>query len=417
MHVSTSLFGGTLVALRLPTFVAGCLIPFLTYFAALLLYGGPAALLSLSLASASSPLVEYSFNARGYSLGSVFFLFMVILLKPASRAVKGAFLGLSVCAALALYSVPTMLYGVSSIYAYLLWRNRRRQPVRVLLSSLLAGVITVCFYSPVLLTVGPGAITKNKWVVPISRSAWPAAFIAEFRSLASYWTTDIPLFAVAVFASALLWAVARRRTRIFPPVPLLIVLALILCFALPLQSIVPPRRSYLYALPLCCMAIGIVFASVMRTLHASQAVAVVLALVVVVGLGSRVLTFKSLEHSGLEAAGCRSAPQIVRSLRTGLEQGGQFICGEGFDSTLDFYILEDGIHYHPLPKGPLLVVLKKGTSPTQFVDQLALKDKVEDFTYLATFEDAVVYQAARGPNLRFSPGGDADIGAFTTYRE
>lgn len=417
MHFSTAVLGGTVIALRLPTFIAGSLLPVLTYFAATLWYGRRAALLSLSLVSVSSPLIEYSFNARGYSLGATFFLLMVILIKPASRGLRGAWLCTSVCAALAIYSVPTMLYGIAAIYIYLLIRNWRRYPLQLFVSAALAGAMTLCLYAPALLTVGASAITRNKWVTPLPRSQWLMAFAAETRSLGRYWITDIPLPVVLVLVLALLWAIVRRRTRISPAVSLLIVLTLILCVALPLQSIVPPRRSYLYVLPLFCMAIGSAWASITRSVRARDAVVIAFALLIGFGLGGRVLTMKSLEHSGLESAGCRSASDIVRSFRTDLENGDQLICGEGFDSPLDFYIQRYGVRYHPLPDHGLLVVLKKGVPPEKFVDELGLKDRVSGYTYLAAFNDAVVYRAARGPGLPFSPGGDAYMGAFTNYKD
>ena len=67
MHISWKIFGGAEWALRLPAFLAGIAIIPLTYIVARAL-SDRGALLAASLAAAAPVLVDYSTDARGYTL-------------------------------------------------------------------------------------------------------------------------------------------------------------------------------------------------------------------------------------------------------------------------------------------------------------------------------------------------------------
>lgn len=145
MHFSTAMFGASAWAVRLPTLIAGILIVPATYAVVRLYHGSRPALLAAAFAGASSPLIEYSFNARGYTLGALFFLLMTMLIGfDGRKGSRGMWIVLPVTAALALYSVPTMLYGVAGIFLYLLLRRSAlRQVVITMIST---AVFTLILY-------------------------------------------------------------------------------------------------------------------------------------------------------------------------------------------------------------------------------------------------------------------------------
>src|SRR5439155_24862037 len=100
--------------LRLPAFVGGVLLVPATYGLSRLLYGHRgAALLAALLVAGSSYLVEYSTNARGYTLQALCFVIMLSLVTLAVRRDRlSALLLAALVAAVGAYAVPTMLYGI-----------------------------------------------------------------------------------------------------------------------------------------------------------------------------------------------------------------------------------------------------------------------------------------------------------------
>ena len=106
MHLSYKAFGISPVALRIPVLLAGILVVPLTYACIRLYRGRDTSLLAAALACASLPLIEYSTNARGYSIGTAFFLLLMLLGVLGLRGAAAAWTVVPVAGALAIYSVP-----------------------------------------------------------------------------------------------------------------------------------------------------------------------------------------------------------------------------------------------------------------------------------------------------------------------
>ena len=175
MHLSASIFGIEPWALRLPTLIAGVMIVPLTYAAVASFRGKDVALLASALASASFPLVEYSTNARGYGLGAAFLLLMIALIGKGKRA-AGVYVFAGLMGALALYSVPSMLYGVTAVC---LWAALTMRRIRLAIVCIFtAGLSALVLYAPFIAVCGMSAITQNQWVrpLPLRQMAAEASF-------------------------------------------------------------------------------------------------------------------------------------------------------------------------------------------------------------------------------------------------
>ena len=79
------MFGNEVWAIRLPALVAGIALVPATFAFARVLYGRAAGLLAAAFVAASSTLVEYSTNARGYTLVA---LATVLVFIAAARALE-----------------------------------------------------------------------------------------------------------------------------------------------------------------------------------------------------------------------------------------------------------------------------------------------------------------------------------------
>ena len=412
IHWATTLFGASLIAIRLPAMAAGILLVPATYFAVRLYEGRDAGLIAAALVSASSPLVSYSFNARGYSLGAFFLVAMIGLVGFAiSRQSVGAWLCVPMAAALALYSVPTMLYGVGGVFVCLLLARYYRPAIW---GGFAAAVITLVLYAPALAAVGLSAISSNQWTAPISRAEWPGQFAREMASLWRYANVDLPVLVSAVVVVGFVYALISQRKLRLGPTTIFLSIALVALILMPIQRIVPPRRTWLFILPIYfSMAAAGLAALAQNAKHAQRIVSIV-TIVLAGWMGSRILSTKGFRHTGLESLGPRSVGPIVLSNWHYLLQGAQFISHNNSDSGLDLEMFLHGIPYRPSRTGKLLIVTATGEPYQETLKQAGIEPSdVLAVQEIGQYEDADVYLGERGPELPFIPRGTTAMGVFT----
>ena len=128
IHICYVLFGNSLWALRLPAFCAGLLLIVSFYWWARIFADRNAALLSAGLIATSPVFIEYSTNARGYMLETLFFGLLLLLMHYLKRTDNAlAWMLFSLCAALGFYTVPVMVYPFCMIsVALAVWFVGRR---------------------------------------------------------------------------------------------------------------------------------------------------------------------------------------------------------------------------------------------------------------------------------------------------
>ncbi|MEO8067930.1 MAG: glycosyltransferase family 39 protein [Flavobacteriales bacterium] len=168
VKLSTSLFGLGLWQVRLPALLAGIAVMPVFYLFVRAMFNRYIALMALALVAASGGLIEYSALGRGYSL--TWFFFVVALLAgrhfvKTNNTVSAVAVG--VACALGMWSVPTMIYAVTTVYIWLLLylggkyeSSLRQRAVKLLLSVVVFALVTALCYSPVLIAHGlPHLIT------------------------------------------------------------------------------------------------------------------------------------------------------------------------------------------------------------------------------------------------------------------
>jgi len=233
--------------LRVPALLAGVLLVPATYWLARLLYGLGAAVLAAVLVATSSYVVEYSTNARGYTLQALCFVTMLGLVIVAERRRNlSALLLAALVAALGAYAVPTMLYGVAIAAAWLLIA-RRIPPPHLAAAALVLGLLTVLLYLPVLIISGPDKLATNRFVVPLVLAELPSELARSLASTWAFWNRDAPLPLAALllfgFCATVFFELRRRN------VPLGL-LAVAVCLLLVLvQRVAPFERVWLFLLP------------------------------------------------------------------------------------------------------------------------------------------------------------------------
>jgi hypothetical protein len=259
VHVSAILFGPDEWALRLPAFVFGALVVPATYGLASMFSKGEAALLAAALVAGSSKLIDYSVNARGYTLQVLLSIALVAIGFHATRAATvRAGAAFAVVASLGFFTIPTMLYVYAAV---LLWLTVRRGPDLITLKwicivSLATFSITAVLYAPVLLHSGPRALFNNSYVhrLPLHDFLRRAPMLPSF--LWASWTEAVPTPVLIALLIGLTVSMFRDK----------VLLGLLLSFAtavtalMVLQRVVPPSRVLLFGLPIfaICASSGLV---------------------------------------------------------------------------------------------------------------------------------------------------------------
>jgi 4-amino-4-deoxy-L-arabinose transferase-like glycosyltransferase len=261
VRFAIEVFGTAPAALRLPAYAAGVLIiPATAWLAWLLSRRASVAWLAALAVCCSSPLIEYSVNARGYSLLALFTVLSAVCVYKAIESpgkrfwwVWGGSLG-----AAGIYTVPVMVMPLFGLGVVVLV-NALRQPVgvprrRELLGGL-ALTASVCasfaglLYLPVLVAGGTRSLTDSgrmAYDILGQQIGSPGAMLVEAWRL---WMRHVPALAEVLLAfGAVAYLVRAVRTpsveRWLPPAIVFISVGLATAFGAPL-----PARAWLFALP------------------------------------------------------------------------------------------------------------------------------------------------------------------------
>ena len=254
VHFTSAALGSAPWVLRLPAFVAGVLLVPATYALTHLLFGRRAAFLSAVLVAVSSYVVEYSTNARGYTLQALCFVTMLCLaIVAVRRDSSSALLMATLVAALGAYALPTMFYGVAIAAAWLVYEMRRANLSRIstshlAVSGLVLGLMVTLTYVPVMLVSGADKLVSNRFVVPLDLAELSTELPVSLARTWGFWNRDVPLVVSALLVVGFIVAgVAEVRRRRVP----LALLAPAVCLAIVLvQRVAPFERVWLFLLPL-----------------------------------------------------------------------------------------------------------------------------------------------------------------------
>lgn len=352
MRCAYLIFGSEPWAIRLPAYLFGVLLIPASYAVVRRLINGNTALITAGLIASSSLLIEYSVNARGYTL--MFFLFLCILflgsyLQKNSNSFLWALMAF--LASLGLYTIPVMLYPFSIVICWLFLsvvmnkdNMQRLQRLKELLTSLLlTGLITLIFYLPVLIVSGWESVAANRFVLSQSWSTlgklWPNTILSVWCQL----NRDIPPALQIILAAAVLVCIFLYRklnllliSAMIAPVPLLLI-----------QKVAPPPRVWIfwafiyflaaagglnYLFSLCR------FKNLRYTYHIYAIIVVGLSVM----LSFQISNTETIRYSD-ETGALRDAPDIVESLAPVLQKGDRILAAVPSDAILEYYLAKKGL--------------------------------------------------------------------------
>lgn len=364
-HFGIKGLGEAVWAVRIVAFAAGVAIVPAAYLAARRLYDSTAGLWAAALTATFGPLVDYSVNGRGYTLGA---LFVVAALWLGARIVDGAtwptWAGFVASCVGAVYTLPTMAIGIGAVGLWMAC-NCIRQPRKLALLTAAfgaAGLLTLLLYSPVLGQKGWTAVTP----APREWHAVKAIAGAVFDNWDRAAPHPLDWLVAAAFVAALI--VHRRIAK--HQVPLALPTVAVLVAALLLGPIAPFVRSWLFLLPLYLIVAsgGAAWASQ----RAGRAAAVALPAIAAVVLALTML------HAGLKSSDVPPTTdnQIETLLKRYVPKGDAVLIDRYARAPIHYYYFDRfGDHVRETglirggerAQGHIVVVVPNGTSPRQTV--------------------------------------------------
>jgi hypothetical protein len=352
--VAITAFGPTPWALRLPAFIAGVALIPATYLFARAQFSVAAALVGTAFVTASSPLIVYSVNARGYSMVCLAFVLSVAIGAYAvRRSNAAAWCAFAVVSAAGFFAVPVMLYPFGATVLWLAvcsWLDetgpRRRDTILSIAAATIGTLILVAdCYAPVAIGRGYGALTHNGDVLPqpwsVFWSGMPQFLVQYLREM----TLGTPRLVAWIVGAAIVAALIGNHRLSRWRVPLLIPTLLWSALLIVAMHRVPYARIYQYVALVALVTAGAGIAGWPRvSVRWSSAGSLVL----VVGLTIAFVRSPAMAYS-LEFT---DAPAIAVSLRPLLRPGDGIITPWWINNGLRYYLLRSGVDTVPLNTRP-----------------------------------------------------------------
>lgn len=254
---STRGLGLSVLSLRLPALLCGCALIPLCFLLARACAGNAAGLIAAALVAGSSLLAQYSVMARGYSVQAALFVAALLATrKLVERPSAGWALVLAALLALALFTVPTLVYGAGSVFAWgaLLSVRTRSDVARRLLwlagAGVAAAALSAWLYRPVLAFM---RVNKVTWGAPYKLSG-----ATLYHDLLDYFASFLPagegwLLLLLIAAGAL----CELRQRQLPTVLLWVGVPMAALFVhLLVARRLPFPRTFVFLMPLLCVLAG-----------------------------------------------------------------------------------------------------------------------------------------------------------------
>lgn len=269
-HVLHSLFARVAVAalpfapwaLRLPAFLAGLAIVPLTWAVGRRFVDRDSALLGAALTAASTTLVLYSTNARGYSMVVMLFLLMLLVADNIRRdKAPHGWLALALLGGAGLYTIPVMLYPLGVVLLWLLLElrdlpvgRRWRRIGEVAMAGMAAVSLAALLYLPIIRSAGLPALTGNRFVRPGSWLQFAFELPGFVDELFDTWASPLPPASVWILIALALLGLRRLAPSRAPSLALATV---VWCTGLLLLTHrVPYVRVWLFMVPLFLLAVA-----------------------------------------------------------------------------------------------------------------------------------------------------------------
>ncbi|MCD6081165.1 MAG: glycosyltransferase family 39 protein [Candidatus Omnitrophica bacterium] len=399
VHMVTAVLPPYPWIIRLPAFIAGVVMVPCSYFVFELLYSSRIALLVSSMIAASSILVEYSVNARGYTLMIVFFLLSLgAMLKVMTEdRFKWWFLFV-ISSILGFYTMPVMIYpfGFTLLLIPLVFKTRINKKFvnKFLLAILIIGLGVFILYLPVICKTGINRLVEISTFKPIPLSEIAQRMNVLFLKIYAVWNRDLfsPLeiiFIVSFFIS-LFKGRFRDKNRAILLSAIVATVGLIL-----LTRLVPFPRCFLFLLPIYfgMISSGLHEIISFRRKGVMYFLSGLLILFMYLGIGMK----KGIYHSDVEGR-LKDPERIIYVLKRILRPGDKVLAYYPVDAIVSYYFFLHRLSYTYLDVNfqqakRIFAVLQSGQDLDYLLGKFTISKTAGDFREILNLGEVQIYLA------------------------
>lgn len=310
------------------------------------------------------------------------------------------------------YAIPVMLYPWGAVVVWMLLEalvgestvERKRLMLDLVWASAAIAAGTALLYSPVLLVSGADALIANRFVAPMSWSAFVANVPGSLSRLWAQWNHDVPTWLAYVLSAGFLLSLGlhSRLAGHRVPIPLAAV-----CWCVPLvvaQRVLPFERVWLFLLPIylggACAGLAFLATRLVASWRGCEAASAVAALGLSAVFGFGLLSSPSINCSQ-DAETLRSADAIAGWLKQRLGPDDRIVAASPADAPLVYYLNRRGVPLTHLAgdfKAGRRIVVVVSETDHQTVEGVLnesriAKSDLSEPKALERFEDATLYEA------------------------
>ena len=356
VFIAYRLFGDSPAAIRLPAFLAGALVVPASFVAAKIFFDKATGLISASILASIPVLIDYSTNARSYSLIALLFLVLVIVAAYIKDHVNLiAWVILVVISSVGMYANPTMAYPIGVVFCWLLicaffyridpaYGNRIY--LYLFLSVISIGLISGLLYTPIILYSGVQSLVGNNVIAGLTWSDFFESVPVRIRNTWNEWYREIPSYwkSIGLFglAASIFLPFAKRQQ----PTLLLPAAAISIGAALLVQRVAPWPRVWLFLLPLITIWIVAGLLGLFRLILGKATTGgLVLAVLTIVAVLSPLSasTARSYDYFVTKTNSMGEIEEAAVFLSEFLEQGDVVVVTSPDTVILDYYLRRRGI--------------------------------------------------------------------------
>jgi hypothetical protein len=214
-----------LIAIRLPSMVAGGILFLLLFFYVLYRFDFSLAIILSTMVSFSVQVMSFTTQGRGYGWQLLCMSIAIISLFEwfrygQEKYMKTIFIGASV---LGFYTVPTYLYLFVSMLVFASIIGDKVHYKKLLVTVVYVGTLVVILYAPILFFNGWDALVNNAWVQAIDRHLWWYQLPTYAKKLLGmFWHTSSgsSIWLTAAFLFGCLYMKPLRKWLCFLLIPL-----------------------------------------------------------------------------------------------------------------------------------------------------------------------------------------------------
>lgn len=258
VRLSLFILGDGLFSLRMPAFISGFLIVPATYIVCCQFTNINVAILSTAFVATSSILIEYSTNARGYTIITLFFLIIIFLSKIIQEKQNHfAFIMLSIISALGFFTIPVMLYPYSIVFIWSMIAECANNKIDKIykikyycIYTLLTIIIVIHLYFPAIFFSGYDKIIFNRFIKPMDISSIMEKLPIYLYNLICLFLRDINITIIIILCIGLFFFIKYSIIYKNNLGILALSMLIIMLSALFIQRVLPYERVWLFILPM-----------------------------------------------------------------------------------------------------------------------------------------------------------------------